>query len=515
MALISNQNQDKRWKLYAFLIIFLFLFILLFRWPLLPNFMDSYYHLMIADGMNRSGGYVTSDFLQYAPVGRPHLYPPLFHFIILAFIKAGLRPLFIARLLDVLIFPLLLAVIWYFMRALFYDRVAYFAVLLASSVYSFYLAASNFMPVTVAVIFGLFSILAEEKNKIVSSSILLSLAFYTHAQIPWVFVAVFLIYGLLNRDRLRKCLITLVSGIVLALPVILYILQNRSYYVKQQVFENFVIEINILAVLFLSALPTVIKEKKRYLILLALAISVIPFIPTYPYRYISGQGLIGFILLAAVGLDNIYQVLQDSFLVRPYYRTGSLLFIAFIVALMLFSPAFCFRQGKNTRFILLDSTYLNLISSPRDEFRTNNYSIASSKFISELVKDIQENTDSGDIIFANIDFMDTMLASLSNRACSRGMLSEVGPYNKIDPLRSSQLVVWFKYYRSDLDKQLLELISQNKLLKIKETEIATLFKNNYTKTKVEIKKPAVPNKVILIIASVILVVLAWDLLFKR
>jgi len=514
MALIPNQIKNKRWQLYSFLTILLFLFILLFRWTLLPNFLDIYYHLLIADGINRSGGFVTSDFLQYASVGRPHLYPPLFHFIILAFIKAGLGPLFIARLLDVLIFPLFLVVIWYFMRTLFYDRVAYFAVLLGSSMYSFYLATSNFMPATFAVIFGLFSILAEEKNRIVSSSLLLSLAFYTHAQIPWVFVVAFLIYGLLNRDRLRTCIIILALGITLALPIILYILQNRFYYVKQVIFENFVIEINIFVILFLLAIPTVIKEKKRYFILLALALSVIPFIPLYPYRYISGQGLMGFILLAAVSIDNIYQVIRNFFMSRRNYQTELIFSIAFIVILMFLSPSVCFKKMENPRFVIFDSTYLNLISSSKDQFRTNNYSVASSKFISELVKDIQESSDNDDIIFSNIDFMDTMLGALSNRACSRGMLNEVGPYKKIDPLASSKLVVWFKYYRSDFDKQLAELVAQNKLLKIKETEIAVIFKNNYAKTKVSIKNPVVPNKVILIITSVIIIVLVWDLLIK-
>ncbi|MCX5703107.1 MAG: hypothetical protein NT066_01220, partial [Candidatus Omnitrophica bacterium] len=425
--------------------------------------------------------------------------------------KAGLGPLFIGRLLDLLIFPLFLIVIWFFMRMLFYNRVAFFAVLLGSSVYSFYLATTNFIPAAIAVILGLLSIIAEEKNKIISSSILLSLSFYAHAQIPWVFAAVFLIYGLLNKDRFKKCVVTLISGIILSLPIILYLFKNRFYYTRQLAHENFAIEMNIIIILSALAIHTIIKEKKRYYILPALAISVIPFIPTYPYRYISGQGLVGFILLAAVGIDNAYEAIQGFLASHSYYRTRSLFPIALIVIFTLFSPSICFRRPENTRFIIFNSTYINLTFPPRDQFRRNDYSIVSSKFIPELVKSIQENSKGDDIIFTNIDSIDTALASLSNRASARGMLGEIPPYKTQDPFASSRLVVWFKYYNSGLDKRLFDLVARNKLVKIKETEIASIYKNPGARSKPENRKPVISNKVIFALAALIICLLLWDL----
>src|SRR5690242_16447920 len=95
-----------RWTTYSLILIFSLFFVMLLKFNLFPNFVDIYYHLAVASGFNQAGGYVTHAFWEYAPEGRVNLYPPFFHLILLGFIKAGIPLIVIARLMDVIVFPL-------------------------------------------------------------------------------------------------------------------------------------------------------------------------------------------------------------------------------------------------------------------------------------------------------------------------------------------------------------------------------------------------------------------------
>jgi len=502
---------DKKWSVYACLVISFIFFLLLFRWPLLPNFLDIYYHLLIARGFDKAAGFVTSDFLQYAPLGRPHLYPPFFHFVILSLMKLGFSPLFIGRLLDVCIFPLFLAVIWFFISSLFSKRLAFFAVLISASLYSFYLGTSNFMPVTVAFIFGLLSLLAQEKGKIISAILLLALSFYTHAQIPWLFVVVYIVYGALNRARFRSCLSVVLFSLLVSGPILLYLFKNRSFYRYACAGEHFVLEINLLLILSLGAFNKVFKDKGRYYLLFALAVSTLPFIFSYPYRYISGQGLLGLIFLASISADRIYAMANRFLVLHSLQQASSLLIILIIIIFTFFSPTLLITREKTWKFLPFNSTYLNLTALNKNAIRPNDYSIASSRYITELVRLIQKNTHNNDIIFTNLNFVGTMLAVLSDRADSKGMLSEVGLGIKPDPISNARLVIWFKNLDAPEDERLAEVISRYKLKKITETEIAYIYKNDLTNASISLRKADIPNKIIIGIMLLVSFLLAMDL----
>ena len=105
------------WDLYSCAIISFFTFVQALSWDLFPFFIDIYYHLAVMLGYNTAGGYTTYGFWEYAPVGRPHLYPPLLHFLMLALYKAGLPKMFIARLSNFIMFPLALVSMWQIGRA--------------------------------------------------------------------------------------------------------------------------------------------------------------------------------------------------------------------------------------------------------------------------------------------------------------------------------------------------------------------------------------------------------------
>ena len=66
--------------------------LMIVRRDIFPIFQDIYYHLAVARSFLQAGGVSTVDFLQYAPFGRPNLYPPLYHVALSAPLSSGSRP---------------------------------------------------------------------------------------------------------------------------------------------------------------------------------------------------------------------------------------------------------------------------------------------------------------------------------------------------------------------------------------------------------------------------------------
>jgi hypothetical protein len=190
-------KREPSWNVYSILFIAVYFILGLFSWNVLPRFTDIYYHLLVMLGFQEAGGLVLRDFLQYAPVGRPHLYPPLFHGMLLGLFKAGLDPIVIARLAKVIVFPALLGTIWFVIRSVFGNRQAFFTVLIATGSYSFYASCSNLIPGTLVCILGLFSFWALEKGRSITSGFLLALAFYTHMLRAWIFFISIALYCVL------------------------------------------------------------------------------------------------------------------------------------------------------------------------------------------------------------------------------------------------------------------------------------------------------------------------------
>jgi len=510
-----SDSKDQKWMLYSLLVIFLIFFYILLGWPLLPKFLDIYYHLSVAQGFDRAGGFTVHDFMQYAPGGRPHLYPPLFQLLILFLMKLIPDSLTIGRLMDLLIFPLFLVTIWFFIRSLFYERLAFFTVLIAASFYSFYLSSSNFIPVTICFIFGLLSLLALEKKRFISSVLLLSLTFYTHAQIPWFFLLAYIVYAVLSKKNLRITLSIVVLSLLFAAPIIFYLLKNIHFYKPALAYENFILEFNLLLILAVFSFRKIFREKHSYYLLISLTIAALPFIFSYPYRYLSGQGLLGLILLASLGIDNIYNALTRYFIQPKKEKFRALLTISIFVFLIIFSPTISISRSREVKFLPFNSTYFNLISLDKDIQRSNEQSVTSSKFISELVGIVKENSEEEDIIFSNLDFIGTMLAALTMRADSRGMLNEVPPPLREDPISNAKLIIWFKDPEGKIDPELAKVVSGYKLIPIAETEIAYVYKNSFTTAVVRGEKADISESTLIVIILLLGSLLAYDLFLRK
>lgn len=83
-------------------IILIFIFLVV-RFNYLPQYVDAYYHLSVAEGFIKSGGWVGWSWWDYAPRGRPQVYPPFYHFILVFLEKIGISGLNSVRVTEVII----------------------------------------------------------------------------------------------------------------------------------------------------------------------------------------------------------------------------------------------------------------------------------------------------------------------------------------------------------------------------------------------------------------------------
>jgi len=469
-----------------------------------------------------AGGFVPKAFWEYAPVGRPHLYPPLLHFIMLIFYKLGLDPISIARLTELIMYPLVLITIWQVFKSVFYPRLGFFAVLVAISSYPFYLSIVDFQAASLALILGMLAFLCIEKRKTLAASILMSLTFYTHASTSIYLILSIMLYGLLNRQRLRIILVMSVVSIGLSLPQFIYQYNLKNFIVFEGVFENFPLEINILVYLLAliglvislrpfrdSSLPGLRRDKK-YLFFLSLSILTTAFL-IYKYRFLCGQGSLGFIFLAAVCVDALYdkltQKVSGGVISKSFFYTIFLISIMFFI---LFAPTISIHKGV-AKANFLNSTYLNLVPDIVSAYRANELSIYFPRLFKDAADIIKKQTKDNDIIYCNEPYIGGLLFILTGRATSTAMLSEVKPFREFDPISSARIICWFRKPDIYYNKQPESIIKRYNLRMISQTEVLYIYKNPITLAKMQPVKAVLPNGIIYSILTIMVGMIVYDL----
>ncbi len=204
--MINKHLDNIPWNFLSKAIIISLLVLQSIRWLILPQFIDIYYHLLTAWGFIQAGGYTGWDFWQFAPAGRPHIYPPLFHLALAGFIKAGISPVILAKLCESLIPVAFLVTLWKFIKNNYGDELAFFVALVFLSSFSFYMSLINHIPATISLILGILSLGQLFKQKLLRASILLALCFYTHIGISWFFAVTFVSWGILSKEFGNKAI---------------------------------------------------------------------------------------------------------------------------------------------------------------------------------------------------------------------------------------------------------------------------------------------------------------------
>ena len=442
----------------------LFAVLLIIRWQNLPVFLDIYYHAGCMTGFKDAGGIVLHDFWDYAPAGRPHLYPPLFHVVLLGLSKLGMPTLFIIRLVSAAIYPLLLLAILWVVTKLYDDRLAFFMILAASLPYTFFLNVITAIPSSISLIILILLFYSIETKRVLCGILLLGLSFYTHGGLPWMTVFTLILYAVFKRDNLKAIFAIMLGGIVLGSPWLIHMIRNKSYFMVANAYINNYLEVNAFLYIFaILGLLAALKQKSRSLFYLAMFVGMMPMMKDYAFRFFCGEGLLPLIFLAGIGLDESY--LKVSSLLKR--KTQPIVYTVLLPWLIFYLATFYSPGASFLKFANYDSKKATALES----------SIYPEKHMEELSVIIKRNTRPDEIIYCNYDYVAGILYMLSGRVTSSEMLNEVRPAYHADPVVSAALIVWIKNPEGIFDPELKALIERLRLVKVAETEFAYVYRN--------------------------------------
>ena len=499
----DNQGQFF-WDIYSKAVIAIFSLTQVFRWMILPRSMDIYYHLLTAWGFVQSGGYSGWDFWEYAPIGRVHIYPPLFHIILAFFIKLGVGRVILAKVSEAIMPVLFLSTLWYFIRKNYHSRLAFFVLIAFSSSFSFYLSLMSYVPATLAMIFGILALGQFLEKKFLRALILLTLCFYTHIGIAWFFASCVILYGLFNKESGKLSLTVFVLAIILAIPVIFKQLAALKLISISGISGRFLLELKTIDyILAMLGLLLVFKMAKKYLLFLSLFLASLIFLP-YPSRLLSGHGYLPVILLSAVSLDYLYAALQ--FKKRRWKKTIYILFgFLLVISPTILVGSSKIIQSPNYKIYYFDSALMNvLFPDMHQRVGAENFPLSDEQLsVAELIR---QNSRESDIIYSNFNNIGVSLASISGRATANALLPEIGPSEKTNPLSASKIFIALK----DESPQDLDLIMRKyNLVKLAENKLFIVYKTQGSIPGFKLRKPALSFGMILLACCAFALIFAW------
>ena len=446
-----SPDQERPWDFYAVALFAAAAFIHALQWPLMPRFLDIWYHVAVMKGFAAAGGYLTHANWEFAPVGRPHLYPPLVHGLLLLPYRLGLGEAACARLMELALWPAFLSALWASLRRMAGARTAFFALLVASSSYSFYLAVSTYPAFTLALGFTLLAIAF-------SSWLWLAAAFYTHTQMAWMGAAAFVMHGLLSGRHGASWREAGFAALA-ALPLHAHQLIHAGSFRFLDVRENWRLEIDA-GVYALAAWGLFTRRSKTRTAALCLLVAMLPMAFTHRARFFGGHGMLPFILLAAGWMDT-----KRSFL-------AGWLFLWAIASPVLFLQ----WNPPRVSVSVPDRTWTHAVLPrtvpARRELENTVYFGGPYRDLARLVKKYSAD---GGIVWSDLPYAGGIVAMLADRPTSTAMMAEVAPSRPMDPMAEAAVWVWFKDPARDLRPAMEEAASRYGRRFAAETDYACLF----------------------------------------
>ena len=485
-------------------IIFLFTVLLVIRWQTLPVFLDIYYHTSCMAGFREAGGVVLHDFWEYAPAGRPHLYPPLFPIIMLGLNKLGLPALSVMRLVSVAIYPALLITILWVVTKLYNDRCAFFTVLAASVSYTFFINIIAAIPSAIALIILVLIFYAIEVKRTLCGMLLMGLLFYTHGALPWISVLTIVSYSIFRKESRGPVFLIILGGVFLGSPWLFHMVANKAYFLPVNSYINRYFEANICLYIFAAiGIFIALRRKGRYLFYPAMLVCMALVIRHYAFRFLCGEGLLPVIFLAGIGLDGFYGK-AAAFLkerTRSAAYTVLLPWLIFYFAL-LYSPVI-YHNEKGFSFTAAGSAFSKFVNYDPKKAGGFGSAIYAEKYMEELFAIIRSSTRPDEIVYSNYNYVSGIFYVFCGRAASSGMLSEVKPVYSSNPVLLATLVVWIKNPEGVFDPELKLLIDKLGLIKVAETEIAYVYRNPVIIAHKIVARPVISS------AMVFAILFAW------
>ena len=466
-----------RWLPWLSLGVFVVLWIA--RWASFPLVLDPAYHLLIARQIVEAGGPILYEWWECAPVGRPHLYPPVLHLLLAGLLNVGCTPIVAIRLGSVALLPALLLSFFLVVRRLVGSSAALCCLWVGMVPFSFHLYSGLTMAAALAIIELLWLIEALERGRWIAAGALLALLFYTHLGMPWIAVLAICAYGAFE-PAVRKTAGKSSWGFLVGLPWCAHVAHHRSllHIISRQ--ENATIEaMPLLYVLAVLGMWRCWRLGGRWRWFLACWIGFTLLAPRHLYRWLSGEGMIPVILLAGAAVDWCAQ--QASGILRPqgntpgaaashsrYLLTSLLLFLALVL-----SPTMS-RTSAGWRWLWPDSAPWHLLGSPAVALKIVGESVYSPQ-LERVVHAVARQSRPKEIVRTNAPYAGGLVAALANRPTASAMLDEVTPAHPFDPIGAAHLILWFR-----LDEvgaaTTFGALSRYPLSRVEEDDLAVIFR---------------------------------------
>ena len=506
-----------RKNLFDFLSIAFILVLLIFsiiKWFIYPIFVDIYYHMGVMEGFNITGGVVVNSFWEFAPFGRPHLYPPLLHIFMLFLLKLGFKEIFIARFTSFIMFPLTLFTLWYVLREIFDSETALYSVIFLGSLSYFFWQSSVTSAASLTQIIGLFVWYSIEKNKKFASALLMTLMLYSHLTLSHLYVFSFFLYSFFKKGKERKfILLSILVSYILFSPWLFNIISNFEYLNLRSPSMDKLHYIHIILWIFaLFGIFFSVKKKRRYIFPLLLLISLAPIIFLYPDRFWNAHSFIPLSILAGVGLSSLRRWSEKN--LNPTYHKNSICFIRIAIFILILSISLSdsiLVFGKNKlRIEKAPSTIIALITAERGNVsvRGPRGTLLTEENI-RLVNFLKENTDEHDTIFIQNGILSNLITGLGKRFGSSGMFHEVKPYRYPKPEDCSIVLIPVSH------KTPTNFLNNNHFREIGEVSGYKIFKNTDAVPQIEVEKPVISTSFAFVLVFLFLSISFYDTVRKN
>ncbi len=194
-----------------------------------PFVSDTYYHLAIGKVIADRGEIPLWVDWDYAPVGRPHLYPPLIHLMLAALYKLTGNILIAGQILAVLFLPASFLTCWYAARWIFNSRTALLAVLALSLGFGHSLVQLIYIPSCIINILAPLAIVTLLTRRTLATIILVTLMGYAHLGIGYLAAFGLVLFAWkYPKYRGETFIVLLISGVFVS-PWLIHVLSHREW----------------------------------------------------------------------------------------------------------------------------------------------------------------------------------------------------------------------------------------------------------------------------------------------
>ncbi|MBN1785359.1 MAG: hypothetical protein JW825_00010 [Candidatus Methanofastidiosa archaeon] len=289
-------------------LIFFITLLIIIRWDSFPFFVDIYYHLSIMEMFDQAGGIVVHDFLQYAPLGRAHLYPPFLHILMLGAYKAGFSVDAIGRLVSSAMFPLTMVASWALMRKIFGSAESFVTLVLLLSSWQFFYTTAVVSASALATVLALAVYYLIYTRRTLAAIVAMTFCLYSHMSYPHLISLSLVLWAVFDPAFRRHISRVLAISYALFSPWLIVMVMNIDSLVSTSA-PGGNLSFNI--ILVTCALSGIVIALCRYrrgdygpILPLVMLVSMLPVLLYYPSRFFV-HSVVPLAMLGGIGVVSL------------------------------------------------------------------------------------------------------------------------------------------------------------------------------------------------------------------